>query len=179
MDREKEEKISKIVDYDSSTIEGDLDYISFKSLYKKLKNKYKISSADLLNSLEKKEFLIPSCIFNKTLSTLESICKYLKEDLNLHNKKIAYLIYRSNKSVWQAYNSSRKKFPKRFEISFSEYYIPLSILKDTKLSILESIVTYLKEEQTLNFHKIAVILKRDDRTIWTVYQRAKKKRGMI
>jgi hypothetical protein len=36
---------------------------------------------------------------------------------------------------------------------------------------------YLKEEKKLSFHKIAIILNRDDRTIWTCWHRASKKIG--
>jgi len=55
--------------------------------------------------------------------------------------------------------------------------IPSRILRDRTLSILEAIVEYLREERGLTFHQIAVLLNRDDRTIWTVYRRAKEKRG--
>ena len=54
--------------------------------------------------------------------------------------------------------------------------IPSFIFKDRRLSVLEAIVEYLKDEKKLTFHQIAVILNRDDRTIWTCYSRAKKKR---
>jgi hypothetical protein len=54
--------------------------------------------------------------------------------------------------------------------------IPSSVLKDRKLSVLEIIVEYMKEEMELSFHQIAVLLNRNDRTIWTVYARAKNKR---
>lgn len=56
-------------------------------------------------------------------------------------------------------------------------FIPNSVLQDRALSVLESIVEYLKEEKNMRFHEIALALKRDDRTIWTVYSRAKKKRA--
>ncbi|GAF99559.1 unnamed protein product, partial [marine sediment metagenome] len=55
--------------------------------------------------------------------------------------------------------------------------IPSYIFKDRTLSVLEAIVKYLKEERMLSYHEIAVLLKRDDRTIWTVYNRVKKKHG--
>jgi hypothetical protein len=53
--------------------------------------------------------------------------------------------------------------------------IPLDILRDRNLSVLESIVEYLKNKG-LSFHEIAILLNRDERNIWTVYNRAKKKR---
>lgn len=55
--------------------------------------------------------------------------------------------------------------------------LPSSIFRDRSLSVLEVIVEYLKDHQRLTFHEIAVLLNRDDRTIWTVYSRGKKKRG--
>ena len=53
--------------------------------------------------------------------------------------------------------------------------IPSNILTDRSVSVLEAIVKYLKEKKRLTYHEIAVLLNRDDRTIWTVYQRARKK----
>jgi len=55
--------------------------------------------------------------------------------------------------------------------------IPSSIFKDRTLSVLEAMVEYLKEKQNLTYHQIALLLNRDERNIWTVYSRAKKKRG--
>ena len=60
--------------------------------------------------------------------------------------------------------------------SYSSYSIPVSILQDRNLSVLENIASYLKDTFGLTYHKVAVLLNRDDRTIWTVYQRAKKKK---
>ena len=57
----------------------------------------------------------------------------------------------------------------------SKISIPSSILANRSLSVLEAISKYLKEEKGLTYHEIAVLLNRDDRTIWTCYNRAKKK----
>ena len=53
--------------------------------------------------------------------------------------------------------------------------IPSDIFRDRTLAPLESISEYLKDKEGLSFHEIAVMLNRDDRTIWTCYNRAKKK----
>ena len=58
----------------------------------------------------------------------------------------------------------------------SKVNIPIYIFQDRTLSVLEVMVEYLKEKLKLNYHEIAVLLNRDDRTIWTCYNRAKKKR---
>ncbi len=54
--------------------------------------------------------------------------------------------------------------------------IPIHIFQDRTLSVLETIVEYLKEKLKLNYHEIGVLLNRDERTIWTCYHRAKEKR---
>ena len=55
------------------------------------------------------------------------------------------------------------------EISF-----PVKIFND-ELTVLESIVKYLREEKNLSFHNIANFLKRDERNIWGIYNKTKKK----
>ena len=52
--------------------------------------------------------------------------------------------------------------------------IPLSAFTK-ELSILESVVKYLKENCKYKYSQIAKILNRDDRTIWTTYNNAKNK----
>lgn len=59
----------------------------------------------------------------------------------------------------------------------SKIFVPLDIFEDRRLSVLEVLVEYLKEKRHLTFHQIAVMINRDDRTVWTCYNRAKKKRG--
>ncbi len=58
----------------------------------------------------------------------------------------------------------------------SDRMIPTEIFKDRTLSVLEAIVEYLKEQNGLSYHKIAEMLNRNDRTVWTCYHRAKQKR---
>lgn len=64
------------------------------------------------------------------------------------------------------------------ELDTEEIPIPASIFRDRSLSVLETMVEYLKEDQQLPFHRIAKLLNRNDRTIWTVYHRVKKKRNV-
>ena len=55
--------------------------------------------------------------------------------------------------------------------------IPLSIFNNRGFSFMESIVFYMKNSLDMSYHEIAESLNRDDRTIWTIYNRAIKKRG--
>lgn len=54
--------------------------------------------------------------------------------------------------------------------------IPSYILRDRSVSILEVIVEYLKDQKSMNYHEIGILLNRNERTVWTCYTRAKKKR---
>lgn len=55
--------------------------------------------------------------------------------------------------------------------------IPASVFQDRSVSVLEALCEYLKDELKMNFHEIGVALNRDERTVWTCYTRARKKRG--
>jgi DNA-binding NarL/FixJ family response regulator len=59
--------------------------------------------------------------------------------------------------------------------SQSRSEFPLSIFSQDKLSSLESIVKYLKESKSMTLGKIAKLLNRDNRTIWSTYSNASRK----
>ena len=54
--------------------------------------------------------------------------------------------------------------------------IPSCILRERKLGILESVTKYLKEEFSLSYHEIALLLKKDDRVVWVTHNNAVKKK---
>jgi len=53
--------------------------------------------------------------------------------------------------------------------------VPCSVFKDRRMSLFEALVKYLRENEKLSFKEISVLLNRDTRNIWTVYNRGKKK----
>ncbi len=125
------------------------------------------------------EVIIPISVFkNDHLSSLETIVKYLRENLLLSYKQIGSLTNRDNVALAVSYRNAKKKLESKLIASEIHLYpIPVKILQDRKLSVLENIVSYLKDSFGLTYHKIALLLNRDDRTIWTVYQRANKKKN--
>ncbi len=154
----------------------------FILLFNKLKQKY--SGHALLKMLQAERYFIPCSIFNSKLSSLETIAKYLVENEKLTLKKIAQLTDRTSKNIWQAYNSSKKKHPEWFNNSSeNKILLPLEIFDKNSsigaytsyLTVFEQIVLYLKDNTKLSYHEIALALKRNDRTIWSIYQRAFKK----
>lgn len=119
---------------------------------------------------------IPISIFNNgVLAPLETIVKYLREELNYSYKEIGLLLNRKAGPIGVTYRVAKRKFQPNLDISSIENPIPISIFKKSRLTIFETIVVYLKENMKLKFRKIAELLNRNYRTIWTVYNRAKKK----
>ena len=145
-----------------------------KELVRLLKLKYGIAGRDIIHLAEEKEILIPISIFTKKLRILETLTKYLREELNLNYHQIGALLNRDERNIWHTYNYSRKKYSAKLKIPVSKYFIPISIFKN-KLGALENIIIYLKDELRLSYSNIAKLLERDDRTIWTMYNRVKKK----
>jgi hypothetical protein len=123
----------------------------------------------------KKEYVIPLSLFKTNLAPLETLTKFLIENNNLTIKDISVLLNRSPKTIWQAYKSSKSKHKLKFTIKQEQFLISVSIFSNRNLSVLESLVSYLKETQNLKFSQIASLLDRDQRTIWTLYSRARKK----
>ncbi len=126
----------------------------------------------------KEEIKIPLSIFkNDVLGSLENIVKYLRENLLLSFKQIAALSNRNEATLAVTYRNAKRKLAEKFVVTeISPYSFPVSILQDRNLSVLENIAAHLKDTFALNYHSVALLLNRDDRTIWTVYQRARKKR---
>ncbi|MBU1111241.1 MAG: sigma-70 region 4 domain-containing protein [Nanoarchaeota archaeon] len=61
----------------------------------------------------------------------------------------------------------------------SSLAIPTSIFKNRELSVLEALTVHLRDDKGMTYAQIARLLNRDDRTIWTAYNRAMKKLGKI
>ena len=126
-------------------------------------------------SVTKEEETFPLSILSKELTVLESLVRYLKEERAYSLHSIAEILGRNEKNLWHAYHNAKHKKAQKISIDPSSPTVPLRIFIEQELSPLETLVVYLKEESKLSFHAIALLLLRDDRTIWTSYMRAKKK----
>ena len=98
------------------------------------------------------------------------------------------MLSRDETTIWTSYSNSMKKSDKVIvdldmkDISFEdlkvkkgELIVPLSLFSERRLSILETLCMYLRENFLLSYHNIGLLLERNDRTIWTVVNRATKK----
>lgn len=166
---------------DRNNIKEDKSFQILKLVIEDLKEKYSLNSNEILSLIEQKpiykEILIPVSIFEvENLSALESICKYLKEELELSYSKIALLLNRNNRTIWTTYNNAIRKRKEKLPIKESKFLIPVSVLSSRKFSVLEAIVSYLKDNFNLRYSQIAILLNRDERNIWTAYKNAMKKK---
>lgn len=147
----------------------------------KIKSLSKTEKLNLISILEKelekpsKEEL-PISIFKHNLSALRTIVKYLKENLNLDNKEMADLLNRDYKTICSTYSKAVEEMPEKFKVEESYIFIPVSIFANRKFSVLENLVSYLKEAHGLKYKEIAKLLNLHYKTITTVANRASKKR---
>ena len=144
----------------------------FSQITERLKQKYNYSSEELLK-LGSNELLVPISIFAGKLSPAEALAKFLKEKHELSYHEISELIGRDGRSLWANYKRAAKKMPWPFEINES-VSVPVSIF-NSKKSILEALISYLKDIKKMRNKKIAQLLNKNPANIWTVYSRAKKK----
>jgi hypothetical protein len=146
-------------------------------LTKEIKKKYKLNNKELVQLTEIKEETekqtIPLSIFKHKSGALESLCRYMKENLNIKYREIAGLLQRNERTIWTAYNKAKQKQPETIEIKQEKILLPISIF-NKKLTILEAIIIYLKK-QNLKYVEIAELLNKDQRNVWTIYSRAIRK----
>jgi len=145
----------------------------FSQITGRLKQKYNYSYDRIVSLCDSNERLVPIAIFSGKLSPAEALTKYLKENYGMEHREIAVLIGRDKQSVWSNYKRAARKMPWPFEINGS-MEVPASIFNFDK-SILESLVSYLKDVKKMRNKKIAELLNKNPANIWTTYSRAKKK----
>ncbi|MBW2974167.1 hypothetical protein KY366_00465 [Candidatus Woesearchaeota archaeon] len=157
-----------------SSLNSRLDY-DLDSVYASIKlisEKHNLSFQQVIESLgrikdKEKIAAIPSYILrDKSLGILQSVIKYLKEELKFSYHEIASLLNKDERVVWSAHNSAAKKKAGRFVIKDPNHWLPISIFSDKKLSPLQAIALYLREKENCNFSDIGRLLNRDSRTIW-------------
>ena len=118
-----------------------------------------------------KDIEIPLSIFKKQVSPAEVLCKYLKENKGLKFNEIAIALNRDQRTIWINYRNSVKKDAEKIKIDKKVTSVPIKIFSDRKLSVLESVVKYLKDKGLSN-SQISEILGKTPNNIWTLYSRA-------
>ena len=140
----------------------------------------KVDLNELLTGIKKAEtkgkgekINIPLEIFKQNIGPAEALCKYLKENKGLRFSEIAKLLNRDQRTIGLNYRNALRKKEEKIVIK-EKGLVPIDVFSDRKLSVLESLVYYLREGGFKN-EEIARILDKDPRNVWTLYSRAVKK----
>ncbi|MFC2135540.1 hypothetical protein ACFLTH_13080 [Bacteroidota bacterium] len=144
---------------------NDLDS-SFSADYENFENQYNTFYEGLF---EEDQLYVPVSIFSSEIGTFQAIVKYLKEHCSTKFSEIAKLTGRDQRTIWNVYNKVKEA---TISVEEGEISIPLSVIKDRKFSVLESVILYLKEKG-LSFNEIASLLKRNYQTIYTTHRKAR------
>ena len=162
------------------SLDGNI-FNKFKNIFSQLKDESNLSSKQIIQILDnEKQICIPVTVLsNRKLGILEVIVKFLHEDEDYTFSQIAGLLKRDNRTIWSSYSKAHKKAPEKLVAASSEVLVPLKVFSNRSLGVLECLVLYLKNEFGMKYSEIGRVLSRDQRTIWTVYNRAIKKQSEL
>ena len=151
------------------------------SMLRELSREYSWNSQDLNNILEgwfgftSSDIIVPLEIFSsEELGPLEAVVKYMGENLKMKYNEIAIELNRNENTIRSSYKRAVEKQKKKFTIKKSGRKISLEEFNIKGLTILESLVNYFKEKG-MKYVEIGELLGKDQRNIWTIYDRVKKK----
>ena len=170
----------KIVISPRQRIEQDLDALS--TLLESFTRNSNFSFEQLLVALKEKHekktpALIPTIILcHEKLGIMQAVVKYLKEEFRFTYHEIALLLKRDDRVIWATYHNAQKKQKFPLLAAGTPSWIPLSIFAQPEKGPLESVVIYLHDHVSLSFNEIAKLLQRDNRVIWAVYHKRRKRR---
>jgi hypothetical protein len=169
---------SSNLDSSENSFKNKLDNLN--NMLNEIESTYGKDFSDIINLIKNKRELkknfFPITILNKKLGVTESIVRYLKDELGWNYKEISSITHRNEAVVGVMYRNSLKKYHGKLTINETNTHIPFTIFSK-QFTAFESIILYLKEKEELRYSEIAKITGRDQRTIWTIYNRAIKKRS--
>ncbi len=130
--------------------------------------------AKLISTSNEQKISIPLELFaNESLSSLEIVCKYLKENLHYSYRKIGSLVNRNERTIWTTYRNASAKLPSLFAVEKPHLNFPVSILCNRSYSVLESIILFLDKSKSIS--ETARLLHKPYSTVWLTLKRAKRK----
>jgi hypothetical protein len=145
------------------------DFESALTQIREIMSDYKISIDDIKRDLQE-GISIPVSIFNSKCSPLGAICVYLKDKHEMGFSEIARKLNRDPRTIWLTY---QKNYKNKQKINF-DFVIGLNVFSERRLSVMEHLVSNLRD-RGLKLTKIADLTGKSPKTIWSFYNRAKKK----
>ncbi len=177
----KNDKLSYNISKDSHRSHHDIyhkhkdHFDKIEEVFNHLKKLEGIEEDIILEILNKKDNLksVPVSVFSNWLAPLEALVVFMKENLKMTFSQIAKELKRDSRTIWLTYSNARKK---NITISIGkDNFLPIEIFSNREFSVLENLAVYLHDIKGYTFKEISNFTKKDNRTIWTVYHRAKKK----
>ena len=107
---------------------------------------------------------------DKLMQALSLITDELKQEYSLNKQQIIGIV---TEKLKEKYKISKKELIRAIKEK-GELNIPLSVFSK-KLGCLEALVKYMKENLNMSYREISKLLNRNERTIWTAYNKAKIK----
>jgi hypothetical protein len=163
------------IDQEKSEIKVDLPFFENEKSYQTQHDLLSSNHLQTYSQEQKDTLLVPLSVFSKGGSTLRLLVSYLKDVQKLSFHEIARQINRSYIAVYTTYHAAHHADSTSvLSPEPSAIMIPLYAFASRSFSPLESLVAYLSRLH-LRQNQIAVLLKKDARTIWTIQSRIAKK----
>ncbi len=149
---------------------------AFSALERYRRSLQRAGSIEISTDFASQEIKIPTSIFHdRSIAVLEAIVEFLKEEKQLHFSQIAALLERDDRTIWTSYDRVKKKRTTPRDTKYSGLLIPISVFADRKISVMEALCFHMFSQLNLSYAQIAALLNRDQRTVWTCVNRAKRK----
>ena len=145
----------------------------WKTLALELQETYGYKQSTLIAQLRIEGDAIPLTAFGHNFTPLEAAARYLQY-AGKTSKETAHLLGRTRSAIERALLHSHLK-AKTIAYTETEYLIPASAFKATRPAS-EALCTYLREHYAFTNKQIADALHIDQRTVWTVLDRATKRK---
>ena len=119
------------------------------------------------------EISVPISLFSTNLHPMEALCKYLIEIERLSKSSVATVLQRNIKTIWANYERAKGK--ELFISGNTQYTIPLSLFQKRKLSVMEHVVSFLKQVHHFSNKEISQLLGKSPNSIAVLAKRAQVK----
>lgn len=146
---------------------------AWKAIARELQETYGYHHETLIAELRIEGDAIPLTAFGHGQTPLEATARYLQH-AGKTSKEIAKLLGRARSAIERALRHSHLR-AKAINYADSAYLIPATVFAQKKPAS-ETLCTYLREHYSLTNKQIADALGLDQRTIWTVFERARTRK---
>ncbi|MFC1741662.1 hypothetical protein ACFL3V_03955 [Nanoarchaeota archaeon] len=118
---------------------------------------------------------IPVSVFRCGLSGLEAVTVFLKDTRQWNIRRISSELNRKPSTLYATYTNAKKKLSQEMDVTDFSFAIPVDVFADRRFSVLELIVSHMRDKQDLALPRIATLLGKNYSTVKTAYRRYRKK----